>query len=590
MKSSEKDNKNSLSQRQFCSIMCLKPIPFTFLLLFLGFYVALSTPEDPINCFSHNTNCTITNSYATFPDRTICEAQQVFYPTQEQDILRVVASATRNGKKMKVATRFSHSIPKWVCPEGHNGWLISTKYLNRVMEIDAEKMTARVQSGVTLKQVVEEAAKAGLALPYTPYWWGLTMGGILGTGAHGSSLWGKGSAVHEQVVELRIVTPAPPEHGYAKVHILTEEDQRLNAAKVSLGLLGVISQITLKLEPLFKRSITYVTENDSNLEDQVVAFGQEHEFADIIWYPNQHKAVYRVDDRVPIHTSGNGVYDFVPFRSTPATQLQLLRTTEEVVDFTGDAEGKCLLAKTATNVLMTTAYGLTNNVGFHNHIQASGSCLGSDPNTKIATLCPWDSRIKGEFFHQTAFSIGLSVVKNFIEDVKKLVELEPKAFCGIEMYNGILMRYVKGSSAYLGKQEDGVDFDITYYRSKDPITPRLYEDIIEEVEQIGIFKYGGLPHWGKNRNVAFEGVMNKYKNADKFLKVKDEYDPERLFSSEWTDQVFGLKEGLMISKDGCALEGLCICSHDNHCAPTKGYFCRPGKVYKEANICAGSGS
>jgi len=224
-------------------------------------------------------------------------------------------------------------------------------------------------------------------------------------------------------------------------------------------------------------------------------------------------------------------------------------------------------------------------VGFHNHIQASGSCLGSDMNTKIA-LCPWDSRIKGEFFHQTAFSIALSVVKNFIEDVKKLVELEPKAFCGIEMYNGILMRYVKASSAYLGKQEDAVDFDITYYRSKDPMAPRLYEDIIEEVEQIGIFKYGGLPHWGKNRNVAFEGVMKKYKNAEKFLKVKDEYDSQGLFSSEWTDQVLGLKEGLMISKEGCALEGLCICSHDNHCAPTKGYFCRPGKVYKEAKICA----
>ncbi|XP_022635912.1 probable L-gulonolactone oxidase 4 [Vigna radiata var. radiata] len=579
------------------SQLCFKPTPF--LLFFLGFYVALSTPEDPINCSSHNTNCTITNSYGTFPDRSICQAQKVFYPTQEEDLLRVVASATRNGNKMKVATRFSHSIPKWVCPEGHNGWLISTKYLNRVMEIDAEKRTARVQSGVTLKQLVEEAAKAGLALPYTPYWWGLTMGGILGTGAHGSSLWGKGSAVHEQVVEIRIVTPAPSEHGYAKLHILTEEDQHLNAAKVSLGLLGVISQITFKLEPLFKRSITYVTENDSNLENQVITFGQEHEFADIIWYPTQHKAVYRVDDRVSIHTSGDAVYDFIPFRSTPATQLQLLRTTEEAVEFTGDAKGKCLVAKTATNALIATAYGLTNNglvfsgfpvVGFHNHIQASGSCLGSDRNTKMTTFCPWDSRIKGEFFHQTAFSIGLSVVKNFIEDLKKLVEMEPKAFCGIEMYNGILMRYVKGSSAYLGKQEDGVDFDITYYRSKDPMAPRLYEDIIEEVEQIGIFKYGGLPHWGKNRNVAFEGVMNKYKNAEKFLKVKDEYDPERLFSSEWTDQVLGMKEGLMVSKDGCALEGLCICSNHNHCAPTKGYFCRPGKVYKEAKVCAGSGS
>jgi len=223
--------------------LSFKPTPF--LLFFLAFYVALSTPEDPINCSSHNTNCTITNSYAIFPDRSICEAQQVFYPTQEQELLRVVASATRNGKKMKVATRFSHSIPKWVCPEGRNGWLISTKHLNRVMEIDTEKRTVRVQSGVTLKQLVEEAAKVGLCLQYTPYWWGLTMGGILGTGAHGSSLWGKGSAVHEQVVELRIVTPAPPEHGYAKVHTLTEEHQHLNAAKVSLGLFGVISQVCM---------------------------------------------------------------------------------------------------------------------------------------------------------------------------------------------------------------------------------------------------------------------------------------------------------------------------------------------------------
>lgn len=199
--------------------------------------------------------------------------------------------------------------------------------------------------------------------------------------------------------------------------------------------------------------------------------------------------------------------------------------------------------------------------------------------------CPWDSRIKGEFFHQTAFSIGLSKVKNFIEDVQKLIELEPKGFCGIELYNGILMRYVKASSAYLGKQEDAVDFDITYYRSKDPMTPRLYEDIIEEVEQLGIFKYGGLPHWAKNRNLAFEGVINKYKNAGKFLKVKNEYDSQGLFSSEWTDQVLGLKEGVTMLKDGCALEGLCICSQDNHCAPNKGYFCRPGKVYKEARIC-----
>ena len=178
------------------------------------------------------------------------------------------------------------------------------------------------------------------------------------------------------------------------------------------------------------------------------------------------------------------------------------------------------------------------------------------------------------------------MVKNFIEDVQKLVELEPNALCGLEWYNGILMRYVTASSAYLGRTEDAVAFDITYYRSKDPLTPRLFEDIIEEIEQIGLFKYGGLPHWGKNRNIGFLGAIRKYQNSDRFLKVKEEYDSGGLFSNEWTDQVLELKEGLTILKDGCALEGLCVCSQDSHCAPDKGYFCRPGRIYKEARVCA----
>ncbi|CAN1825307.1 L-gulonolactone oxidase 2 [Linum perenne] len=108
---------------------------------------------------------------------------------------------------MKVATSTSHSIPKLVClDDAVEGVLISTKYLNRVLGVDKVAMSMTVESGMTLRKLIEEAAKDGIALPYSPYWWGLTVGGMLGTGAHGSSLWrDEGTAVHDFVVGISVV-------------------------------------------------------------------------------------------------------------------------------------------------------------------------------------------------------------------------------------------------------------------------------------------------------------------------------------------------------------------------------------------------
>nr|TKW00862.1 LOW QUALITY PROTEIN: hypothetical protein SEVIR_8G139900v2 [Setaria viridis] len=558
-----------------------------------------ASPPPPVVRCARSGGCTVTNAYGTFPDsstcraaaaafpdRSTCRAAAAAFPTSERELLAVVANATAAGTRMKVATRFSHSVPKLACPAGDRGLIISTESLSRVVAVDAGRREVIVEGGVTLGQLIDATAEAGLALPYTPYWLGLTVGGMLSTGAHGSSLWGKGAAVHEYVVGMRVVTPAPASEGYAKVRVLAAGDPELDAAKVSLGVLGVISQVTLALKPMFKRSVRFEEHEDSDLAERVVAFASEHEFAD------NHLAVYRVDDRVPVNTSGDGVNDFVGFRSTPTFVIETARLDEEHIEAKNDTTGRCAMALATRALFSARNYGLMEHglqtplpgrpvVGFQNRIQSSGRCLAAARHA-AHRLPLGPARVARNLLLPSGISVPLRSAAAFVRDVQQLRDLAgPVALCGVEVYYGVLMRYGVDGAPGKGGGQRGL-------RPHLLPEPRLHGDAVEEIEQMALRKYGGLPHWGKNRNAAFEGAAGRYGEARlaAFMAVRRAYDPDGLFSSEWSDQVLGTGGGgVSVVRDGCALEGLCVCWQDSHCAPSKGYFCRPGRVYKEARVC-----
>lgn len=108
----------------------------------------------------------------------------------------------------------------------------------------------------------------------------------------------------------------------------------------------------------------------------------------------------------------------------------------------------------------TTYYGYSV-IGNHSDLMSSGACLDSKEDG-LATACPWDSRVNGQFFHQTTFTIPIENVKEFISDIQTLVKIEPKALYGLNLYNGVLIRYVQPSFAYMGNEFEGIEFEFTY--------------------------------------------------------------------------------------------------------------------------------
>jgi hypothetical protein len=86
--------------------------------------------------------------------------------------------------------------------------------------------------------------------------------------------------------------------------------------KTVLKFIRLISnfQVTLQLQPMFKRAITFSTSNDSDLAEQAANLGRQHEFADLAWHPGHGEVLYRLDDRVLVNLSGEGEYDFIGFR------------------------------------------------------------------------------------------------------------------------------------------------------------------------------------------------------------------------------------------------------------------------------------
>ena len=128
--------------------------------------------------------------------------------------------------------------------------------LNRVIDFPARDMTITVEAGITLKTLAETLATEGQQFPVdVPHHDRATLGGVVATNCNGPRRYGLGT-VRDYVIGIHAVDGrGTPFKGGGRVVKNVAGYDFCKLLTGSLGTLGVLTQITLKLKPIAERSM-----------------------------------------------------------------------------------------------------------------------------------------------------------------------------------------------------------------------------------------------------------------------------------------------------------------------------------------------
>ncbi|MGW4438241.1 D-arabinono-1,4-lactone oxidase [Streptomyces sp. NPDC004596] len=166
------------------------------------------------------------------------EAKEFHRPGTEDALRSLVAGSAR----VRVLGS-GHSFNR-IAEPGGDGVLVSLAGQPPVIDVDTAARTVRVSGGVRYAELARTVHAHGLALPNMASLPHISVAGSVATGTHGSGV-GNGPLA-AAVREVELVTAD------GSTAVIARGDARFDGAVTSLGALGVVTALTLELEPAYE--------------------------------------------------------------------------------------------------------------------------------------------------------------------------------------------------------------------------------------------------------------------------------------------------------------------------------------------------
>lgn len=204
-------------------------------------------------------------------------------PRDEAEVVRLVAAAAREGRRVRVVGA-GHSSSGLMETEET---LVSLERMQGMVDYDADAGEATIRAGTSIHDASRELLWAGLMM----HNWGdvdvQTVVGAIATGTHGSGL--RLPNLAWMLVGGRLVT------GSGEVVEFSESDgDLLRSVRCGLGAVGVVTEARLRLQPAFRLQRQEWCLRTDDCIEQLDGLAERSKTIDFYWYPRSDLTKLRV--------------------------------------------------------------------------------------------------------------------------------------------------------------------------------------------------------------------------------------------------------------------------------------------------------
>ena len=393
------------------------------------------------------------------------------------------------------------SVPVRVVGAGHSfsplvqtdGVILSLDKLQGVLDVDKALRIARIHGGTRLSAISAALAGHGLAMENLGDINVQSIAGATSTGTHGT-----GIALGNLATQMASFTLVAAD-GSEVVASPAENTDLFEGGRIGLGVLGVLTEISLRLVPSFKLKLQRAKRDFDECLSEVDALVRQHRSFELYWLPHTNTVMTK---------TWNVTED-------PLDPRHWRRYITEQV-FENSVFGfLCGLGKRMPFLCPAISRFCASLISPDQQIDASHSLLSTARRVR---------------FNEMEWSVPAAQGPDVLREIREFISR--KAFA---LMFPLECRWVRGDDIWLSPSygRDSVHISVHQYRGMP------HEQYFKGVQAI-CMNHGGRPHWGKVHSLTARDLSKIYPRWNDFLALRERMDPRGRFLTPYLRKLFGL--------------------------------------------------